>query len=314
MIILKRVLFFSSILVSLQSQDLSDLFREVETGNIQEVRNIIPDLRSKYPNSDSVAFLAALVKERAEEAIIAYKSIVQNYPDSPYTDDAIAKIGEYLYARGLYTQASREMSRLPREYPTSEHLQRAIDLQINSLLAIGENDSARYYVNRYGIIFPSLDFNYDFSSDSPLATRPLGDTSFTPLSEGMRKAFTKSTKYKTDLKPSSVVEDRNLLKDSRESFPSSKLVENNTLKSFPVSKPFVVQVGAFGAKNNALRQVQRLEESGFDAEVWPVTVKGKNFFAVQIIRFSTRSKAEAIGRRLKKELNLSYLVVNRPES
>ena len=62
MIILKKYLFFSLFLVFLQSQDLSNLFREVEKGNIQEIRTLIPDLRSKYPDSDSVAFLAALVK------------------------------------------------------------------------------------------------------------------------------------------------------------------------------------------------------------------------------------------------------------
>lgn len=312
MIILKKYLFFSLFLVSLESQDISNLFREVEIGNIQEIRTLIPDLRSKYPDSDSVAFLAALVKERAEEAIIAYKSMIQNYPDSPYADDAIAKIGEYLYARGLYTQASREMGRLPKEYPTSEHLQRVIDLQINSLLAIGENDSARYYVKRYGIIFPSLDFNYDFSSDSPLASRPLGDTNFIPLSEGMRTAVTKTKSLESN--SSSLVKSPDLIKDSRQSTPGSTIIEKNRLQSLQISKPFVVQVGAFGARNNALRQVQRLKETGFDSEVWPVTVNGKNFYAVQIIRFSTRSEAEEIGRRLKKQLNLSYLVVNRPES
>ena len=105
-----------------------------------------------------------------------------------------------------------------------------------------------------------------------------------------------------------------MITDSRQSTPASTIIENNRLRSLQISKPFVVQVGAFGARNNALRQVQRLKETGFDAEVWPVTVNGKNFYAVQVIRFSTRPDAEKIGRRLKKQLNLSYLVVNRPES
>ena len=153
------VLSLSLLLSTVWSQDFSDLFREVESGNLDAVRARIPQLMDQYPRNDAVVFLAALVKERAEEAVIAYKSLIQNYPDSPYADDAITKVGEYLYARGLYTQSSRELGKLPRFYPNSEHLQRVIDLQINSLLAIGETDSAKYYIQSYGARFPSLDFN-----------------------------------------------------------------------------------------------------------------------------------------------------------
>tara|TARA_B100000315_G_scaffold9199_1_gene9072 strand:- start:161 stop:418 length:258 start_codon:yes stop_codon:yes gene_type:complete len=81
----------------------------------------------------------------------------------------------------------------------------------------------------------------------------------------------------------------------------------------PPPRPFVVQVGAFGARQNALRQVQRLQQSGYDAEVWPVTVKGKNLYAVQVIRFGNRAEAESAGKKLKRDLGFNYLVVRRPE-
>ncbi len=296
--------------VSSPAQDFLNLFREVERGNLDEVRAQIPQLMNQYPGNDSVVFLAALVKERAEEAIIAYKAMIQNYPDSPYADDALAKVGEYLYARGLYTQASKELSRLPRNYPTSEHVQRAIDLQINSLLAIGESDSARYYVKQYGATFPSLDFNYDFSSDQPLASRPLGDAAVTPLSQGMRNASPAVTPRRNRASNSPPVQTSQATADRPPAAAPQMRVEPPPP---PPPRPFVVQVGAYGARNNALRQVQQLDQSGFSAEVWPITVRGKNLYAVQVIRYGTRSEAEAVGRRLKKELNLNYLVINRPE-
>ena len=79
------------------------------------------------------------------------------------------------------------------------------------------------------------------------------------------------------------------------------------------------ECGVFGIFNNkdsaaltalGLHALQHRGQEGCGI----VTFDGKNFYAVQIIRFSTRSEAEEIGRRLKKQLNLSYLVVNRPES
>jgi len=306
------VLSLSLLLSTVWSQDFSDLFREVESGNLDAVRARIPQLIDQYPRNDAVVFLAALVKERAEEAVIAYKSLIQNYPDSPYADDAITKVGEYLYARGLYTQSSRELGKLPRFYPNSEHLQRVIDLQINSLLAIGETDSAKYYIQSYGARFPSLDFNYDFSSERPLVSRPLGDLAPTPLSEGMKRAdasqAVSAPQRSQASSESAVSRPEATVPQSRREPPPSK----NTEPPAP-AKPFVVQVGAFGARQNALRQVQRLQQSGYDAEVWPVTVKGKNLYAVQVIRFGDRTEAEFTGKKLKRDLGFNYLVIKRPE-
>ncbi len=306
------MLSFSLLVMPVWSQDFSDLFREIESGNLDAVRARIPQLMEQYPGNDTVIFLSALVKERAEEAVITYKSLIQNYPDSPFADDAIAKVGEYLYARGLYTQSSRELARLPRVYPNSEHLQRVIDLQINSLLAIGETDSAKYYIQSYGARFPSHDFNYDFSSERPLASRPLSDTAPSPLSEGMKRAGASPAvsvpqRSQTASEPAVSNSKANKPQPRRKPPPPE-----NMARPLP-PRPFVVQVGAFGARQNALRQVQRLQQSGYDAEVWPVTVKGKNLYAVQVIRFGNRSEAESAGKKLKRDLGFNYLVVRRPE-
>jgi len=42
-------------------------------------------------------------------------------------------------------------------------------------------------------------------------------------------------------------------------------------------------------------------------------VKGKNLYAVQVIRFGNRSEAESAGKKVKRNLGFNYLVVRRPE-
>ena len=74
----------------------------------------------------------------------------------------------------------------------------------------------------------------------------------------------------------------------------------------------MVQVGAFESKQNAIKQSQLLIDNGFSAEVWPISVNNRDLFAVQIIRFSTIEEANLLGEKLKKKMNLSFLIINRP--
>ncbi len=284
-----------------EAQDLQPYFRMVEEGKTKRVRDEITRLLEQYPNHPGVIFLGAVTQDRAENAIITYKQLIQDFPDSPYADDAMMKVGEYLFARGLYTQSSRELARVPKKYPRSEHVQRAIDLQINSLLATGERDSVDYYVRLYRSRFPGLDFEYNLDSDKPLVNRPLTASTPSGLSEGMRQPSVSSLNAlpKTRPTPTPRVEE-----DTQP--PEEKV-------SPSVPKPFVIQVGAYGSKDNALRQKMRLEQMGYDVDLVPITSRGKTLQAVQIIRFATRGEAARVGEKLKSDLGFGYIVLRRPE-
>ena len=82
-------------------------------------------------------------------------------------------MGEYFYARGLYSQACRSLSQFPRKHPRYHDMQRVIDLLVSSFQAVGQNDSAKYYLSIYQGMFPYLDVEKyginttDFSTPSP---------------------------------------------------------------------------------------------------------------------------------------------------
>jgi len=282
-----KFIFFIFSIALVSTQDLSNYFKDIEIGNIDNVKSEISDLLIEYPSNDGVLYLSALLKDRAEEAVISYRALIQNYPKSSYADDALVKIGEYLYARGLYTQASFELRKIPLKHPKSEHIQRSIDLQINSLLAIGENDSAKYYIQKYSNKYTSLDFNYDFSFETPLIARPLSSNFTSKLSEKNNKTLIPIQK---------------IIKQTKK----QENIKKNTLK------PFVIQLGAFASRQNAFKQSQLINSNGFNSEVWPITVNSKELFAVQITRFETKEDAIYIGEKIKNKINISYLIVNRP--
>ncbi|MFL3005290.1 MAG: SPOR domain-containing protein [Candidatus Neomarinimicrobiota bacterium] len=99
---------------------------------------------------------------------------MKNFPRSSFSDDATVKLGEYFYARGLYSQACRSLSQFPRKHPRYHDMQRVIDLLVSSFQAVGQNDSAKYYLSIYQGMFPYLDvekYGINTSNLNPSSTQ-----------------------------------------------------------------------------------------------------------------------------------------------
>ena len=151
-------LFFFSLLYS---QNVELYLSLIEEGNYKGVRENLPELISKYPSDPGVHYLKALLIEDGDSAIKQYKNIIKNYPKSKYAASSGMKIGEYFYAKGLYTQSANILKNIPVRYPRFQHMQRLTDLMINSFNAIGEADSARYYGLIIKSMFPSVEANIE---------------------------------------------------------------------------------------------------------------------------------------------------------
>ena len=129
----------------------------IDEGQINSVKEKLPELISKYPNNAGVIYLQALLTKDGMKSLDLYKMIIEKFPKSSFSDDASVKLGEYFYARGLYSQACRSLSQFPRKHPRFYDMQRVIDLLVGSFQAVGQNDSAQYYLSIYQGMFPYLD-------------------------------------------------------------------------------------------------------------------------------------------------------------
>ena len=133
---MNKIIFLVSIFSILLSQNVDLYFSLIEEGELDGVKEILPELLSKYPNDPGVLFLRAALTEDGEIALEHYKFIVKNFPKSIYAPEAVMKIGEYFYARGLYTQCASLLKNIPAKYPRYPQMQRLTDLMINSFNAI----------------------------------------------------------------------------------------------------------------------------------------------------------------------------------
>ena len=241
-------------------QNIDLYFSLIEQGKIDGVKENLPELISKYPKNPGVLYLKALLTQDGKSAIKQYKKLLKQYPNSKYAPDAAMKIGEYLYARGLYTQAATLLKNIPIKYSRFIGIQRATNLMINSFNAIGEADSARYYALIIKSMFPNIDTNI--------------------------------SSLKKQNKPLAQVFD----------FNKKKLDLG----------PYVIQIGAFGSRENARRLKLQVSQLGHDVSINNVESNGKILYAVRVNRFKSKKQAENIGRDIKSKIGVEYRILYRP--
>ena len=165
---MNKIIFLISICSILTSQYVNLYFSLIEEGDLDGVRENLPELISKFPNDPGVLYLKAVLTEDGDSALEQYKYFLKNFPKSIYAPEAAMKIGEYFYARGLYTQCASLLKNIPVKYPRYPQMQRLTDLMVNSFNAIGEADSARYYALIIKSMFPAIETNLELK-DSKLS-------------------------------------------------------------------------------------------------------------------------------------------------
>ncbi|RMF11002.1 MAG: outer membrane protein assembly factor BamD [Candidatus Neomarinimicrobiota bacterium] len=266
--------------VRLPGQNIPMYLSLLEEGKAEQALNDLPLLEVRYPNDPGVLYLKARLAPDGEVAVALYKSLIKSYPQSDYADDALLRIGEYLYSRGLYSQASVLLRSLPLQYPQSDHIQQATDLMVKAYFATGEVDSARAYVRLFKKKFPGLD---------------VAAYGFANLESAEEVALVKV--------------------DPREAQTRIQEAQQTIQNKPPPSqeRPWVIQVGAFSKWKNAQNLKTTLENKGYHVEVSQVLSQGRRLHIVRVVRFATKAEAQDVAQTLRKNLGLDYRVLKRPE-
>ena len=280
---MKRLIVFFFVNISIIcAQNINLYLTLIQKGRYEEVMENLPDLLSRYPNDPGVYYIQALINKDGDSSLSQYQNLIDNYPDSDYASISAMKIGEYLFARGLYSQASIHLKQTIFDFPKGDNHQRAMDLMVNSYIATGEEDSAKVSLRLINRLYPSLNYNkygLDYSENN-----------------------------KRD--PKLVRLDRNTISE-RINIVKARRAKSKTKKQ--VSKPWVIQVGAFGKYTNANRLKKQLQNSGYKTEVHKINSNGKRLHAVRIERYQSKTDAEKIGRSLKSKFGLDFRVINSPK-
>ena len=269
--------------VSLSAQDLVTRIRQMD---VRELREKLPELEAKFPGNPVVLYIKGILSEDGETALGYYEKLVEKHPESRLAPDAALRICQYYFAKGLYTTCRSHCSDLLRRWPTSKAAETAEYLLASSFFAAGQFDSAYVRLRNFVVHHPH----------SPLLSLVKEDLkSFRDRARVVTPGGGNRPLPSSATKPGP---------ESRQPSAPAKTEKGSS---------FAVQVGAFRAKSNALRQKKILEELGYLVRVVPKERNGKKLWAVWVGRFQQYSQAQQFGEELQSRLGIPYRVVGTEE-
>ena len=96
---MNNFIFIISIFSILSSQNIDLYFSLIDEGELDGVKENLPELLSKYPNDPGVLFLKAILTTDGESAINQYKYILENFTNSTSVCSSISRCASDIRTR-----------------------------------------------------------------------------------------------------------------------------------------------------------------------------------------------------------------------
>lgn len=156
----KVIIFLFPLIIYCQNVEM--YLSLIYEGRTEGIEDKINEILLKHPNDPGVIYLKALITTDGSKALELYNSIIEKFPKSKFAVESSVKIGEYLYSKGLYSQSAQQLRLIPRSYPRYPDIEKVVNLMSASFIAIGAEDSLKYYLGIYQSMFPNIMFQeYD---------------------------------------------------------------------------------------------------------------------------------------------------------
>ena len=263
------------------SQDLSSYYKMIEKGDLDSVKVALSELQKKYPKSPEVLYLSGVIESDGERALLIFKDVFSQFPSSQRADDALLKIIEYLYTKGLYRKTVEYTKEMIRKYPESELLDRCVHLLLCSFNVMNKRDSVDYYFAYYTDLYPEINVNFQSYRCTPQFS--LKESSVSESKPGPELSYKK---------------------------PVSDVKTQKTLKKkISVGPKYSIQIGAFSVPSNAYALRDRLKSKGYDAFIQELKGTKRTLLAVKVGSFKNREEAKSFAERMKKKDKIDYVIV-----
>jgi len=132
-----------------------------------------------------------------------------------------------------------------------------------------------------------------------------------PLPEPVKEEVVSTENEKTpeETKPVKQAEPEKPKASAKPSQPQAASTSTATTSKSPALTTYVIQVGSFGERKNALALRDKLRKAGFTAYVETTKASGKEMTRVKVGPVLKRKEAESLLQRLNKEMKLKGQIV-----
>jgi cell division protein FtsN len=150
----------STVLAQEIKDEIKSYIDKLEKGEAEQVKQVLPELVAKYQTNPGVIYLQGRLTSNGVEAVKSYQSIVENFPQSEWADDALFRIYQYYYAIGLYHTAELKMQQLKKYYPASPYVTGKTEVKLpqkdEEMVALPRNDTVQASVPPHATTQPDM--------------------------------------------------------------------------------------------------------------------------------------------------------------
>ena len=251
------------------AQSISDVVQMIRTGQIQKAKETLAQLEQTGQSSDNLLFLKGLLTSNADSAASIYRMLITRYPDCSFSDDALFRLGQLNYAKGLYRSSRNHFSAMIRDYPNSRLGQKALYWIAQCQLATDQKDSA-------AINLQKALYNYPKSAITPLISADLA--LLTP-----------------DITPPS---------SNEEVAPDVDLTpESNT------DGQYYIQIGAFSVRTNALLRQSFFNREGYPVKLGSKRRDGATLHLVWLGPYATEANARKEAEAIQTKYGIRFSII-----
>jgi outer membrane protein assembly factor BamD (BamD/ComL family) len=176
--------------LNLRAQTSPDFIELIETGKTAEARARLAQMEKDNISREQVLFLKGLLTADGDSAVHIYERFLMLYPKSRFCDEALYRIAQHKYAKGLYQSAIKPLGQLIKKYPNSPIAEKCLYSIALCRLNLNQPDSAEVYFKK--IIDRSSNSDVAQSARTQLASLQGG---VQPVPEANDNAVESSPRY-----------------------------------------------------------------------------------------------------------------------
>ena len=135
-----------------RSQDVTDVVDLIRKGEIEKARKIVSSFKEDEKSKATALFLTGLLSVNGDSSAEYYSQLIKKYPNNKYCDDALFRLAQLRYARGLYHSALAGFKTLLKNYPHSPLQQENKHWIGLCYQTMDQPDSSRKYITKLNSI------------------------------------------------------------------------------------------------------------------------------------------------------------------
>ncbi len=123
------------------AQSIEEVLRNFERGDLESVKQDLPNLEARYGERPEYLFLKAVFEEDGDRAFTLYSELNDVAQDNPIYEKALWRMCQYNYAKGLYLSCGEMLDRFMRRFQDSDYLDKAVQMRSRISDFLGEDNS-----------------------------------------------------------------------------------------------------------------------------------------------------------------------------